>query len=76
MNAVTRAKTTFFSRKSNFDLDLRPTMLKCEVEQDVVKALECCKSNSKNSNYDPELNPTNRTRKHAGGIVIPSICVK
>ena len=35
MNEVARAKF-FFSKNSNFDLDLRPTMLKYKLVQDII----------------------------------------
>ena len=35
MNEVARAMTKI-SKNSNFDLDLRPTMLKCEAVQDII----------------------------------------
>ena len=35
MNEVARATTMFFSKNSNFDIDLRP-VLKCELVQDIV----------------------------------------
>ena len=36
INDVAGAMTKFFSKNSNFDLDLRPTMLKCELVQYIV----------------------------------------
>ena len=36
INEVVRAMTILFLKKNNFDLDLRPTMLKCKSVQDIV----------------------------------------